>query len=147
MLSFSPFTPGFIRRETVKGHPATDMGWEIYPEGLYRLCKKISARYPGVPLIIAESGLADEQDRQRPRFIVDHLLWTHKLIDEGVPVKGYTYWSLTDNWEWAHGFWPKFGLYRVATDTLERKETRSARLYRFIASNNRLPTEEEFESL
>jgi len=147
VLSFSPFTPGFIRRETVKGHPATDMGWEIYPEGLYRLCKKISARYPGVPLIIAESGLADEQDRQRPRFIVDHLLWTHKLIDEGVPVKGYTYWSLTDNWEWAHGFWPKFGLYRVATDTLERKETRSARLYRFIASNNRLPTEEEFESL
>ncbi len=62
-----------------------------------------------------------------------------------MPVFGYTYWSLTDNWEWAKGFWPKFGLYRVNRDTLERIETVSARLFRFIAGNNRLPDASECE--
>jgi beta-glucosidase/6-phospho-beta-glucosidase/beta-galactosidase len=54
---------------------------------------------------------------------------------------------MTDNWEWAKGFGPKFGLYRVERATMERVETSSARLYRFIAHNNRLPEESELDAI
>jgi beta-glucosidase len=70
-----------------------------------------------------------------------------RLIEEGCPIFGFTYWSLTDNWEWAKGFGPKFGLYRVNMDTLERGETASARLFRFIALNNRLPEAQEVKRI
>ncbi|MCU0845402.1 MAG: family 1 glycosylhydrolase [Spirochaetes bacterium] len=147
ILSFNPFKPGFIERKTCTSSPATDMGWEIYPEGIYRLCKTLGGRYPGVPLFIAESGLADAADDRRPRFILEHLAWVHRLVQEGCPITGFTYWSMTDNWEWAKGFGPKFGLYRVERATMERVETSSARLYRFIAHNNRLPEESELDAI
>lgn len=139
ILSFNPLKPGLIERKTSAQYPKTDMGWEIYPEGLYRLGRTLMRRYPGIPLVITENGLADAADAKRPQFILDHLAWTHKLLNEGCPILGYTYWSLTDNWEWAKGFGPKFGLYRIDRRTLARSETRSARLYRFIARQNRLP--------
>ncbi|MBN1531446.1 MAG: glycoside hydrolase family 1 protein [Spirochaetes bacterium] len=147
VLSFDPFTPGFVKRTVCDKYPATDMGWEIYPEGLYRVCREAARRYPGVPLVIAENGLADERDDRRPRFILEHLAWTHRLINEGVPIFGYTYWSLTDNWEWAQGFAPKFGLYRIDRKTMKRTETASARLLRWIAGHNRLPREEELAGI
>ncbi|HSV96945.1 MAG TPA: glycoside hydrolase family 1 protein [Spirochaetota bacterium] len=147
ILSFNPLKPGFIGRKTCASSRTTDMGWEIYPEGIYRLCKKLEGRYPGVPLFIAESGLADAADDRRPRFILEHLAWVHRLIGEGCPITGFTHWSITDNWEWAKGFGPKFGLYRVNRETMERVETASARLYRFIAHNNRLPEESEIDAI
>ena len=145
IVSFNPLKPGMVSRTVYKKYPASDMGWEIYPEGLYHICGEIVKRYPGVPIMIAENGIADSKDDRRPQFILDHLAWVHRMIQEGMPVFGYTYWSLTDNWEWAKGFWPKFGLYRVNRDTLERIETVSARLFRFIAGNNRLPDASECE--
>jgi beta-glucosidase len=78
-------------------------------------------------------------------YIMDHLAWVHRLIREGVPIFGFTYWSLTDNWEWAEGFEPKFGLYEVNRETMERRPRRSVELFRFIARNNRLPTKEELQ--
>jgi beta-glucosidase len=147
ILAFNPFMPGMIDRITYAQYPTTDMGWEIYPEGIYHLCQKIRRRYSGIPIMIAENGLADAADNRRPQFILDHLAWIRRLIDEGCPIMGYTYWSLTDNWEWAKGFGPKFGLYRVDRQTMARSETRSARLYRFIAQHNRLPEQDELPSL
>jgi beta-glucosidase len=147
ILSFNPLKPGFIERTTCASSRTTDMGWEIYPEGLYHLCRKLERRYPGVPLFIAESGLADAADDRRPRFILEHLAWVHRLVREGCPITGFTYWSITDNWEWAKGFGPKFGLYRVNRETMERVETASARLYRFIARSNRLPEESELDAV
>ncbi len=147
ILSFNPLKPGMINRTSCSSYPVTDMGWEIYPEGMYHICKTIARRYKDVPIMIAESGLADVKDDRRPRFILDHLAWVHRLMEEGCPIFGFTYWSLTDNWEWAKGFGPKFGLYRVNMETMERNETASARLYRFIAQNNRLPDEEELKSM
>ncbi len=144
IVTFSPLEVGFVRRTPGPGKERTDMDWEIYPEGLYRLCVDLSRRYPGIPLMIAESGMADADDSRRPRMILDHIAWTKRLVDEGYPVIGYTYWSLTDNLEWTEGFTPKFGLYRVDRNTMERTETRSARVFRFIARNNRLPTPEEY---
>ena len=147
ILSFNPLKPGMINRTSYSKYPVTDMGWEIYPEGMYHICKTVARRYKNIPIIIAESGLADAKDDRRPAFILDHLAWVHRLIGEGCPIFGFTYWSLTDNWEWAKGFGPKFGLYRVKMDTLERTETASARLYRFIAQHNRLPEAGELKSL
>ena len=147
MISFNPFKPGFIQYTDLDRYPTTDMGWEIYPEGMYHICKTIEKRYAGVPICITESGLADADGDQRPRFIVDHLAWVHRLIEEDCPVFGFTYWSLTDNWEWAEGFWPKFGLYQVDLETLERTPRPSVKLYSFIARNNRLPDEKEYDNL
>jgi len=147
IVSFNPTKPGMLEMKNCGKYPATDMGWEIYPEGMHRICKKIARRYPGVPLFIAESGLADAKDDRRPQFIIDHLAWVHKLIKEKLPVFGFTYWSLTDNWEWAKGFAPKFGLYRVDRKTFERTPTASAALYRFIAKNNRLPEKDELKEI
>ncbi len=146
IISINPLKPGFIEYKNLTRYPVTDMGWEIFPEGLYHICKKAAARYSGVSLIIAESGLADSDDSRRPMYILDHLTWTHRLIREGVPVFGFTYWSLTDNWEWAEGFEPKFGLYEVDLGTMERRARRSVELFRFIAKNNRLPTKEELQA-
>jgi len=146
ILSFNPLKPGMIDRTSYSAYPVTDMGWEIYPEGIYHICKTVERRYKNVPIMIAESGLADAKDDRRPGFILDHLAWVHRLIGEGCPIFGFTYWSLTDNWEWAKGFGPKFGLYRVNMDTLDRTETASARLYRFIAQHNRLPEAQEEKS-
>jgi len=147
IVSFSPRENGLVRRGPPAGSPLTDLGWEIYPEGLYRLCKALERRYPGVPMMIAENGLADEADTKRPRFIIDHLSWLALLLREGCPVLGYSYWAGTDNLEWTEGFGPRFGLYRVDRQTLERRETASARLYRLIAKENRLPSEAEFAAL
>jgi beta-glucosidase/6-phospho-beta-glucosidase/beta-galactosidase len=135
-----------IVRTICSAYPVTDMGWEIFPEGIYHICKMVARRYGNVPIMIAESGLADARDDRRPGFILDHLTWVHRLIEEGCPIFGFTYWSLTDNWEWAKGFGPKFGLYRVNMDTLERGETASARLFRFIALSNRLPEAHEVKN-
>ena len=118
---FKPFgKEQFI--ETTKAPPEklTDMGWAIYPEGLYRSLKLI-ASYTSKPVYIAENGLADHLDTKRAKFIEDHLLVINKAIADGMNVKGYFYWSLMDNFEWAHGFDKRFGLYRV--DLATRKRT------------------------
>jgi beta-glucosidase len=118
--------------------PRTDMGWRIAPEGLYRVVKACWDRY-GVPVLVTENGLADASDRQRGRFIVDHLRWLHKAISEGVDVRGYLHWSLIDNFEWAYGFEPRFGLVEVDYATCRRHVRPSARLYEHIARENRIP--------
>jgi beta-glucosidase len=114
----------------------TDMGWEIYPEGIYHVLKNLK-KY-NLPIIITENGLADYKDKYREDFIKDHLKWTHKAIQEGVDVRGYFYWSLMDNFEWESGFWPRFGLVEIDYRTLERKIRPSARAYGEICKNNKL---------
>lgn len=147
IVRFNPKAQGLVQRSPAPGSTLTDMGWEIYPQGIYELCKRVEQRYGGVELIITENGIADAGDGKRPRFILDHLAWVHRLLAEGCPLAGYSYWAGTDNLEWLDGFVPKFGLYRVDLKTMERHETASARLYRFIATHNRLPGERELSSL
>jgi beta-glucosidase len=142
VVGLSPLERGFITQHPQKKRPMTDMDWEIFPEGLYRTVNQVRRRYgDDIPLFITECGLADAEDKLRPRFITDHLGWTHRLIEEGANIKGFFYWSLTDNWEWALGDWPRFGLYGVDYETKERIERPSARLFADIAKNNALPDE------
>lgn len=113
-----------------------DKGWEIYPEGIYRMLKFVS-KY-GKPVYIMENGTADADDKHRQDFIKEHLHFVHKAISEGVDVRGYFHWSLIDNFEWSWGWDPKFGLFSVNRQTFERTPRPSAAYYAEICKNNAL---------
>lgn len=114
------------------GAETNDLGWEIYPEGLYRVCKEVWEKYP-FPIYITENGICDAADGQRGRFIYDHLQVIHQLIADGVPVERYYHWSLIDNFEWDLGLGPKFGIIEVNYDTQERTIRESGQFYGAIA--------------
>ncbi len=100
------------------------MGWPICAEGLYRVLRR--AKKYRLPIVVCENGICAHDDEQRVRFMRDHLAMTRRAMAEGVPVKGFFYWSLLDNFEWAHGFGPRFGMVEVDYRTQERKIRRSA---------------------
>lgn len=108
----------------------TDMGWEIYPEGIYHVLSDLKKYHK--PIFITENGLADARDQYREDFIKEHLQWVAKAVSNGADVRGYFHWSLLDNFEWQTGFWPRFGLVEVDYKTLERKIRPSAWEYKKI---------------
>jgi len=116
--------------------PLTDMGWEIYPRGIYEVIKKFS-RYKK-PIIISENGLATKNDTVRQRFIKEHLEYILKAINEGAPVFGYLHWSLIDNFEWDSGYSKQFGLIEVDLATQKRTMRKSAQYYADIIRRNGL---------
>jgi beta-glucosidase len=98
--------------------PSSMIGWEIYPDGLRAILHRF-ARY-GLPILITENGVATEDEAQRQEFIHAHIAAVHRAMLEGVPVFGYLYWSLIDNYEWAMGTRPRFGLAAVDYETGRR---------------------------
>jgi len=102
------------------------MGWKVYPEGLYEMLRRLK-RYR-LPILICENGICTQDDLQRERFIRRHLDELVRAKREGVPVKGYLYWSFLDNFEWAHGFEPRFGIVEVDFKTQARKIRESAQV-------------------
>jgi beta-glucosidase len=92
--------------------PISDLGWYMEPEGLYPLLLRAWSHYHK-PIIITENGLADEHDEFRQWWIEESMVAMERAISEGVDLKGYFHWSLLDNFEWAYGWWPKFGLIAV----------------------------------
>lgn len=123
----------------------SDLGWEIYPEGIYHIIKKAYAKFRK-PIYITESGIADARDEKRAQFIKGHLYWVAQAMREGVDVRGYFYWSLLDNFEMPRleGFWPRFGLVEVDYKTLERKIRPSAQEYKNIILQAKRSGVEEF---
>ncbi|MEP6480386.1 MAG: GH1 family beta-glucosidase [Rhodoglobus sp.] len=130
--------------------PVTGMGWEVQPEGLTRLLKRIHAEYAnpaGVTLAVTENGAAyndvlesdgSVHDSDRTSFLEAHLDAILDAIDEGVPVQGYFYWSLMDNFEWAWGYDKRFGIVRVDYDTQRRTPKDSALAYSRIIADRTL---------
>ncbi len=109
--------------------PKTQMGWEIYPDGLYKFLKRTAEEYTGtLPLFITENGMANADviqngvvdDPERIAFLNAHIAKVRQAIAEGVPVSGYFLWSLLDNYEWALGYEKRFGLIHMDFDTLKR---------------------------
>lgn len=93
--------------------PINDMGWYMEPAGVGDIARKIHKKFPKKDLIITENGVADSEDQYRQWWLEETLATMEALLREGVPLKGYFHWSLLDNFEWAHGWWPKFGLVAV----------------------------------
>jgi beta-glucosidase len=116
------------------------LSWEIYPKGLHTFLKDFS-RYK-LPLLVSENGLATNDDAERVSFIVEHLKAMAHGMKEGAPVIGYLYWSLLDNYEWAEGFVPRFGLIEVDHTTQERKVRESARIFGEIIRSGKLRIEQ-----
>lgn len=106
----------------------SDMGWRLFPEGLYHLLKDLK-RYKK-PIYVTENGLADAKDAHRYEYIKEALAAVKRSMDEGVDVRGYFYWSLTDNYEWADGYWPRFGLVKMDYETQKRTIRDSAKIFK-----------------
>jgi len=124
-----------VRKRSLHDHERTDRGWGIHPEGLERVL--LSLKRFNKPVYILENGLADAKDQKREKYIKDHLYFVHRAIEQGVEVKGYLYWSLTDNFEWEEGFWPRFGLIEIDRSSLLRRKVRfSAIKYAEICRDN-----------
>lgn len=120
----------------------SQMGWEVYPEGIYRVLMKVHERL-GIPIMVTSNGIATNDDLQRREFIVNHLKQIRKAMDSGVNVLGYMHWSFMDNFEWEFGFEPRFGLVEVDYNTLKRNPRRSAYMYREIRKKNGIDSEIE----
>lgn len=112
----------------------TDMNWKVKPEGIYGAIMALK-RYKK-PIIIAEAGVADEDDDIRPDYIRVQIAATQKALEDGADVRGHMYWSLLDNYEWAFGTERRFGLVAVDYKTLERTIRPSAQVYKQIIENN-----------
>ncbi len=112
----------------------TDMPYAIYGEGLYRSIKDISVLK--LPIYITENGIADMKDDRRALFIKRYLYALSKALEDGYDVKGYFYWSLLDNFEWAFGYDMKFGLFEVNFETQERSLRKGAEVFKKILSAN-----------
>lgn len=108
----------------------TDMGWEVYPRGIYEVVKSF-ARYR-LPIIITENGIATNDDPKRQDYIKTHLKYLLRAIEQGVPLKGYLHWSLLDNFEWDKGYSKRFGLVQVDFDSQKRTIRDSARYYESV---------------
>ena len=123
----------------------TDMGWEIYPQGLTELLVKLNGEYTLPPIYITENGMAAPDsvvqgqvaDAVRIRFVEQHLAALKTAIDQGVDVRGYFLWSLMDNFEWNSGYAKRFGIVYVDYATQQRIPKASALWYRdFVAAQH-----------
>ncbi len=110
--------------------------WEVYPEGIYRLVKDLW-KYR-LPILVSENGICTDHDSERIEFIREHLKALSTAMIEGVNVIGYLYWSLLDNFEWAEGFKPRFGLIEVDYASQKRTIRPSARDYAEIIQSGKL---------
>jgi beta-glucosidase len=132
------------------GGEVTEMGWEVYPDGLHELLVRMRDEYDVPPLHVTENGAAfhdrrdngSVEDPARTSYIERHLHAIARAIEDGVPVYGYFVWSLLDNFEWTRGYSKRFGLVYVDYETLERVPKTSYRWYRdFIAAQQSTATQ------
>jgi len=123
------------------GVPMLDMGYEFYPRSLAN-CLRRAWDYTGgsLPLLVTENGIGTTDDDQRIAYVHQALEGVLDVIGEGIDVRGYTYWSLLDNFEWAFGYRPRFGLVTVDRQTFARTPKSSAAWFASVVAANALPT-------
>jgi beta-glucosidase len=123
----------------------TDMGWEVYPQGLYDLLNRLHFEYTIPKLYVTENGASYGEgpddaghipDQRRLNYLRDHFTACHKAIQNGVPLKGFYVWSLMDNFEWAKGYTQRFGIVWVDFETQQRLPKDSALWYKEVISQN-----------
>ncbi len=144
ILKYNPLSPMMVEQVQGTGK-VTDMGWEVYPEGLYQLLKRLQSDYTKMPIYVTENGAAfpDQlssenivHDTERINFLQEHLAASLRFRNEGGNLKGYYVWSFLDNFEWAYGYSKRFGITYVDYATQKRILKDSALWYKeFIAQN------------
>jgi beta-glucosidase len=114
------------------------MQWEVFPEALYQMLQHFNSYGTNIPLIVTENGaafqdipnaLGEIDDQDRIRFLNDYVLQMHRALKEGIPIDGYFIWTLLDNFEWAEGYRPRFGLIHTDFQTQKRTPKASARWF------------------
>lgn len=139
-----------------RDHEYSESGRAIHPQGLYDTLLSYHKRYnlrsndrnstrstKELPLFITESGIADSTDVLRPAYLIEHLLAVRKAMEGGVPVLGFAFWTMSDNWEWADGYCPKFGLVSVDRNDLSIRHRRdSFYLFQKIATQRVISAQE-----
>ncbi len=132
----------------VASEEKTDMGWEVCPEGLLTILRRVHADYRPKRMYITENGAAFDtapgedgrvHDKRRREFLRGHLDAARRACEEGIPLHGYFLWSLLDNYEWAHGYAKRFGVVWVDYQTQQRIPKESAKWYREVIRANALP--------
>ena len=123
----------------------SDLGWEVYPEGLTRTLVWVKERYGDIPLYVTENGMALPEpatlaassfdDPRRVDYLRRHVLAVRTAMDAGVDVRGYFVWSLLDNFEWSCGRSKRFGIVHVDQETQRRTLKSSALFYRDLIRN------------
>jgi len=131
--------------KTVSPEEFTDMGWEVYPLGLYESLLRVHREYGPSRIYITENGVAYDYpvnpdgripDPKRITYLHEHLLAARRAIADGVPLEGYFTWSLLDNFEWGFGYAKRFGLFAVDFETQQRIPKDSAYWYRDVVTTN-----------
>ena len=125
------------------GLPITDMGWEIYPEGLTELLLRLHRDYPVPPLYVTENGGAFKDrlvngqvhDAERTDYLLRHIAAVAQAMRQGVNMAGYMVWSLMDNFEWTFGYEKRFGIVHVDFETQKRTLKDSALWYQSFLEN------------
>lgn len=130
------------------GLEITDMGWEVYPQGLTELLVRMNNDYKLPPMYVTENGGAFKDqlidgrvhDVDRTRYIAQHIQAVANAMDQGVRMEGYMVWSLLDNFEWASGYVKRFGIVHVDYETQKRTLKDSALWYRSFLQNQHVET-------
>jgi beta-glucosidase len=148
-LGVNYYTRGLYKASSEPGRPAeqvkgplekTDIGWEIYPQGLSDLLVRVSNEYTKIPIYVTENGMAEvegDDDPRRVKFYDDHLQAVLAARKDGADVRGYFAWSLLDNYEWAEGYNKRFGLVHVDYETQKRTPKASYRSFQGLLHNSR----------
>jgi len=129
----------FSRRLHAEGAELLDGGYgEFYPRGMFRCLRRLARL--GLPIYVTENGIPDDDDDQRPRYILTHLHQMWHAIQLCYPVMGYYHWTLVDNFEWAQGWTLRFGLIALGPRG-GRRPRRSAKLYADVIRANAITPE------
>jgi len=144
LFAHDPDQPIFPIRKVDGPLEKTDIGWEIYPQGLEKLLVRISRDYVGkLPLYVTENGMAEVEgrdDARRVAYYDSHLRAVANAARNGANMKGYFAWSLLDNYEWAEGYAKRFGIVHVDYESLERTPKASYRAFQGLLHNTRAAT-------
>jgi beta-glucosidase len=137
-----------LPRTVLVGDDRTDMDWEVYPDGLLDVLRRVHRDYGPRRLYITENGAAYDtppgpdgkvHDDRRRDYLHGHLEAAARACEEGIPLRGYLLWSLLDNYEWAEGYKKRFGAVWVDYATQKRTPKESARWYRDVIRANAVP--------
>ena len=133
--------PVNMRRVSPPGE-YTEMGWEVHPEGLYKILKWVHSNYPVPRVYVTENGASftdtmtpdgKVHDERRVAYLQDHIKNAHRAMREGVPLKGFFAWSTMDNFEWAYGYTRRFGVVYIDYETQKRTIKDSGRFLSKVA--------------